>query len=60
VTAMSRALVYLRRIAGALDRAYPPAPAAPAPRRPVEFSIATPRDFEQGWDERNQDQGPSR
>jgi len=58
IRALPRALVLLRRIADALDRLAPPP--RRRLRRPVEFSIATPQDFERGWDERNQDQGPSR
>jgi hypothetical protein len=46
---LMRCLVSLRRIAAALDRAYPPP--RPAPRR-AEFSVASPDDFNRGWDRR--------
>jgi hypothetical protein len=52
VTAMSRALVYLRRIAAALDRAYPPPPTLPRQRVRPDFSVSTVADFDRGWDER--------
>jgi hypothetical protein len=50
MTAMSRLLVYAKRIAAALDRLAPPAPRR---ARRAEFSIATDADFERGYDERN-------
>jgi hypothetical protein len=49
VSGMARALVYLRRIAAALDRAYPP---VPPQRRRAEFSVSSAADFERGWDAR--------
>ena len=50
IRALPRALVYLRRIADALDRLAPP------PRRRLrrtEFSLATDADFERGYAMRN-------
>jgi hypothetical protein len=58
VTAPGRALVYLRRIAESLERAHPPTPTLA--RRPAEFSVATPEDFERGFDDRGRADGASR
>lgn len=55
IRSLPRALVYLRRIADALDRAYPRRPSTP-PRR-LELSVATAEDFEEGY-RRSQQLGP--
>jgi hypothetical protein len=49
---MPRVLVYLRRIADALDRLAPP---TRRPTRRAEFSIATRESFEAGYDGRGQE-----
>jgi hypothetical protein len=51
---LARALVYLKRIAAALDRAYPPPPAMPRRRLRPDFSVATVADFDRGYDSRAQ------
>jgi hypothetical protein len=51
IRSLPRALVLLRRIADALDR-LSPVPSA-APRRRVEFSIATDADFTRGYADRD-------
>lgn len=43
---IARCLIYLKRIALALERLAPPAPRA---RRPSEFSVATDADLLAGW-----------
>lgn len=45
---LARAVVCLRRIALALERAHPPAPIRV--RRPAEFSVSTVADFDAGYD----------
>ena len=45
---LSRALVYLKRIAAALERAHP---APRRPRRTADFSVASTADFDAGWDQ---------
>jgi hypothetical protein len=64
-TPVGRAIVWLKRLAGhaariadALERAHPPTPTLA--RRPAEFSVATPEDFERGFDDRGRDEGASR
>jgi hypothetical protein len=49
IRAMPRALVLLRRIAEALERVAPP---VRRPVRRVEFSLATDKTFEAGYEER--------
>ena len=46
---LARAVVCLRRIAIALERAHPPVPVRV--RRPTEFSVSTVADFDKGYDE---------
>jgi len=46
----ARALVYLKRIALALERAHPPRPRRSP--RPVDFSVSTTADFNSGYDDR--------
>ena len=50
MTGWSRALVYLKRITLALERAHPPRPRRSP--RPVDFSVATTADFDSGYDDR--------
>ena len=52
--ALPRLLVLVRRIADALDRAYPSTPARP---RRAEFSVASAADFKRGYDLRDREDG---
>jgi hypothetical protein len=48
--------VWLKRIALALERMAPPPPRRPRrPRQKADFSVATPADFDAGYDSRNTD-----
>lgn len=47
IRVLPRALVLLRRIADALDRAHPAPPRRV--RRPLEMSVSTNEDFERGY-----------
>ena len=51
---LMRCLVCLRRIAAALDRAYPPPP-APRARVPVDFGLATTESFDAAYDLRGKE-----
>lgn len=53
---LARCLVWLKRIALALERMAPPPPRRPRrPRQKADFSVATPADFDAGYDSRNTD-----